>query len=513
MDKNLLLAVSLSIAVYALWFGFIEKRFAPVPPRPVVDGAPIPPTAPSQPTTSPQPSMSSPVEKERTKAAALGASIPETLGDAQALIRREGAAVASYKEHEPLGVVELVPDPEPGFLATWPDIAFSQVDGAPRPTFEGRRGGLKVVKEFWPGSDDELPRVRLTATNTSSNPLGTGPLVVTLGPGLGTIASEEKENAKNLRAIGLTKPEGGGLEGKVDSLPAESSNAYRWVGVDNRYFLAAALAKPDDFPTVAAPGPARVDLKSPGAALQPGESRVWELPYYFGAKGQTVLPRYKAGLERAINLGFFAWFGRKIIWVLFKIHGVTGNWGWSIILLTILLQVLLFPLTFKSLKATFAMKRLQPDISRLQQRHGKDPQRLNQEMMELYKKEGANPLGGCLPMLLQMPIFIALFNALRNAWELHGAPWMFWIKDLSAKDPYYVLPIVMGGLMFVQNRLNPPSADPTQQQMMTFMPVIFTVMFMNFPSGLVLYWLTNSLVSTAQQLALKPYLERGPARR
>jgi YidC/Oxa1 family membrane protein insertase len=175
--------------------------------------------------------------------------------------------------------------------------------------------------------------------------------------------------------------------------------------------------------------------------------------------------------------------------------------------LTLCLQVLLSPLTYKSLKAAASMRKLQPQIAKLQERYKDDPTRMNTEMMGLYKKEGANPLGGCLPMLLQMPIFVSLYNALRNSWELHGVGWMFWIHDLSAKDPYYVLPLVMGGLMFAQSKLNPPAGDPAQQQMMMFMPVIFTVMFLNFPSGLVLYWLTNSLVSTVLQLSLRSHLE------
>ena len=190
-----------------------------------------------------------------------------------------------------------------------------------------------------------------------------------------------------------------------------------------------------------------------------------------------------------------------------RINRTVGNWGWSIIVLTLALQVVLFPLTWKSLKAAAAMKNLQPEIAKLQKRYADDPQKLNAETMALYKTKGANPLGGCLPMLLQMPIFLALFNALRNSWELHGATWILWVQDLSAKDPYYVLPIVMGELMFLQSKLNPPAGDPTQQKMMMFMPLIFTFMFLNFPSGLVLYWLTNSLVSTVLQLSLKDRLE------
>ena len=184
--------------------------------------------------------------------------------------------------------------------------------------------------------------------------------------------------------------------------------------------------------------------------------------------------RYGMGLERAIDFGFFSWIGRKMLEALEHLHGMTGNWGWSILILTLCLQALLFPLTWKSLRAAGAMKKLAPEVAKLQQKYADDSQKLSAATMELYKTKGANPLGGCLPMVLQMPIFIALFNALRNSWELHGAVWIFWIKDLSAKDPYYVLPIVMGGLMFLQSKMNPPAGDPAQQKIMMFMPLMFT---------------------------------------
>jgi YidC/Oxa1 family membrane protein insertase len=241
--------------------------------------------------------------------------------------------------------------------------------------------------------------------------------------------------------------------------------------------------------------------------IPPNGAFVWEVPFYLGAKGHTWLSRYGLGLERAIDFGFFSWIGRKMLTALEGLHRVTGNWGWSILALTLCLQILLFPLTWKSLRAAAAMRKLQPEIAKLQQKYADDSQKLSAATMELYKSKGANPLGGCLPMLLQMPIFIALFNALRNSWELHGATWILWIHDLSAKDPYYVLPVVMGGLMFLQGKMNPPAGDPAQQKVMMFMPLMFTFMFMNFPSGLVLYWLTNSLVSTVVQIALKERLE------
>ena len=329
-----------------------------------------------------------------------------------------------------------------------------------------------------------------------------------MGPGLGTIETEKKENEGIWRSIALT-PEGKGLKGRIEVLkkPGRHEGPFRWVGIDNRYFLAALMPSAEHFEPVATATPPTLVLTAKPVTLQPGGNFTWEIPYYLGAKGHTWLSRYGMGLERSIDFGFFAQLGRAMLASLERINRTVGNWGWSIIVLTLVLQVVLFPLTWKSLKAAAAMKNLQPEIAKLQKRYADDPQKLNAETMALYKTKGANPLGGCLPMLLQMPIFLALFNALRNSWELHGAVWIFWIQDLSAKDPYYVLPIVMGGLMFLQSKLNPPAGDKTQQQMMMFMPLIFTFMFLNFPSGLVLYWLTNSLVSTILQLALKDRLE------
>jgi YidC/Oxa1 family membrane protein insertase len=330
---------------------------------------------------------------------------------------------------------------------------------------------------------------------------------ITAGPGLGTVASEQKENQSTTRTIGLT-PESAGLKGRIETLKAGVHNGpYRWIGIDNRYFLAALMPSFEHFQPMVSSDPSGITLTSKAISLKPGGTFTWEVPYYLGPKGHSWLSHYGVGLERAIDFGFFSQIGRMMLVALLWLHGHIGNWGWSIIVLTLALQILLMPMTYKSLKAAAAMRKVQPEVTKLQQRYKDDPTRLNTEMMALYKNAGANPLGGCLPMLAQMPIFIALYNALRNSWELHGASWMFWIHDLSAKDPFYILPVVMGGLMFLQSKLNPPAGDPTQQQMMMFMPLIFTFMFLKFPSGLVLYWLTNSLVSTIMQLALRNHLD------
>lgn len=502
MDRNLLLAVSLSVAVYAAWFGFIEKKVNPQPANAPVSLGGF--SAGSSSSASSSPSAAAPAAK-------LDQAQAETveIGDAVAKIHPRGAAIVSFLYPEPLGRVELVSDPDQGMFAAFSDLEFHR-----DPTVKNgvvytatRPDGLKISKEFLPGAGTVLPRVRVVAVNTGKKPVDAGAWTLSIGPRLGTIATEKKENEKMQRALALT-PEAGGLNGRIEKLtPGVHPGPYRWIGIDNRYFLAALLPSPEWFDAARSELPPKIVLTAKPVTIAGNGSFTWEVPFYLGAKGHTWLSRYNLGLERAIDFGFFAWIGRRMLTALEFLNGQTHNWGWAILLLTLGLQGLLFPLTWKSLRAAAAMKKLAPEVAKLQQKYADDAQKLSAATMELYKNKGANPLGGCLPMVLQMPIFIALFNALRNSWELHGAAWIFWIHDLSAKDPYYVLPVVMGGLMFLQSKLNPPAGDPAQQKVMMFMPLMFTFMFMNFPSGLVLYWLTNSLVSTVVQLTLKEQLE------
>jgi YidC/Oxa1 family membrane protein insertase len=510
MDRNLLLAVALSVAVYAAWFGFIEKKVNPQPDRLA--------TSYKRVSSSPSTGASDPANFGTASTGAgddhaplkLDAAEADTvnIGDIIAKVHPRGAAIVSYQSPEPLGLVELVHDPEAGMFATFSELTFARDAKVKNGIVytATRADGLKIQKEFMPGNGTVLPRVNVVLINPTKHGIDSGAWTLSVGPGLGTIATEKKENQKLQRAIALT-PGAAGLNGHVEKLqPGEHSGPFRWIGIDNRYFLAALVPSPELFGAAKTELPPKVTLTAKPVNIPPNGSFTWEVPFYLGAKDKT-LPRYNIGLERAIDFGFFSWIGRRLLQALEHLHGITGNWGWSILILTLCLQALLFPLTWKSLRAAAAMKKLQPEVAKLQLKYADDSAKLSAATMELYKTKGANPLGGCLPMVLQMPIFIALFNALRNSWELHGAPWTLWIHDLSAKDPYYVLPIVMGGLMFLQSKLNPPAGDKSQQQVMMFMPLIFTFMFMNFPAGLVLYWLTNSLVSTVVQLTLKDQLE------
>jgi len=237
--------------------------------------------------------------------------------------------------------------------------------------------------------------------------------------------------------------------------------------------------------------------------LAPKEIRVWRVEFYIGPKDYKLLQALGSGLDRSVDFGFFSPLAKLADSALGYFYGLTGNYGFAIVILSVILQILMFPLSWKSFKAMAVMKKIQPEMQAIQARYKDDPKRMNSEVMELYKRHGTNPLGGCLPMLIQIPIFFSLFTALRNSWPLHGAPFIFWIKDLSAKDPYYVLPLVMGAIMFLQQLLTPQTGDKAQAAMMKWMPVIFTFMFLSFPSGLVMYWLINSIWGFAQTMILQ----------
>lgn len=522
-QKNLILAIVLSLGVVVGWSVLVEKRIIPgAPPTTTASSAQkSSPASTSEAATGQQPSEPAqatapqPVETKAQKNVRKTAEL-ET-AEAQISIATQGAGIVSYRYRGPLGWVQLVVDPVPGLFATAPNLTFApqKSDKPQTAVFETSIGKLRIRKEFEFKSTDSLSHLRLTFRNTGNDAAQLPAWALSLGPGLGTVPSEEKDNAKLWRAIGLFPPDEGKTQPKLERLKAgERMGPWRWLAVDNRYFLAAAFASPQDFgkvqmdPSTVAGKPApflRIDAQP--ALLVAGQEKSYDIPFYVGPKNFFKLQAIGDGLERSVNFGWFDTLGRWTLILLMKLHSLTGNYGWSIIILTVMIQLALFPLTFKSLKSMARMRKIQPEMAKLQQKFKDDPQRLNAEMMELYKAKGVNPMGGCLPMIAQMPIFVALFDALRGAWELHGAPWMFWIHDLSAHDPYYILPVIMGGVMYLQNTLNPAaSMDPTQANMMKFMPLIFVFMFANFPAGLVLYWLTNSILSTLQQLALRKQL-------
>lgn len=221
---------------------------------------------------------------------------------------------------------------------------------------------------------------------------------------------------------------------------------------------------------------------------------------YLGPKNFTTLKNINPILTNAVEYGWFTFAAKPLFALLLWLHGIFGNWGWAIIALTFIIRVVLYPLTHKGMMSMQKMKELAPKMKEIKEKYSKDPARMNAATMDMYKKHGANPLGGCLPMLLQIPVFFAIYRVLLNAVELQGAPWILWITDLSRMDQYYVLPILMGASMFLQQRMTPNNfTDPLQEKIFKYLPVIFTFFFVTFPSGLVLYWFINNLFSVAQQ--------------
>jgi len=233
--------------------------------------------------------------------------------------------------------------------------------------------------------------------------------------------------------------------------------------------------------------------------IAPGDNGELRAAFYVGPKDQYRMEEISPYLDLTIDYGWLWWVAKPLFYGLTMFHGLLGNWGWSIIFLTFVVKLLFFPLSAASYKSMARMRKLQPEMARLKELYGDDRQKMSQEMMAFYKKEKVNPMGGCLPMLIQMPVFIALYWVLNESVELRHAPFIFWLTDLSQKDPYYVLPVLNGISMFVLQTLQPAPPDPMQAKVMRLMPVAFSFFFMFFPAGLVLYWTVNSILSIAQQ--------------
>ncbi|MDH0746086.1 membrane protein insertase YidC [Pseudomonas sp. GD03842] len=276
-----------------------------------------------------------------------------------------------------------------------------------------------------------------------------------------------------------------------------------WVAWLQHYFVTAWIPSKTDSNTVTtrkdSVGNYIIGFTGPGLTVAPGAKAETTATLYAGPKSQAVLKELSPGLELTVDYGILWFIAQPIFWLLQHIHSIVGNWGWSIIFLTMLIKALFFPLSAASYKSMARMRAVAPRLAALKEQHGDDRQKLSQAMMELYKKEKINPLGGCLPILVQMPVFLSLYWVLLESVEMRQAPWLLWITDLSIKDPFFILPIIMGATMFIQQRLNPAPPDPMQAKVMKLMPIIFTFFFLWFPAGLVLYWVVNNTLSIAQQ--------------
>jgi len=275
-----------------------------------------------------------------------------------------------------------------------------------------------------------------------------------------------------------------------------------WTAFSSKYFMSALipLSATGTKATISLQDSLVQNLLETGyASLAPGESAEFDYLAYLGPRDLDIVKQVDHRLDESIDFGFFSILALPLRHVLMFFYGFVGNFGVAIILLTVIIKLLFWPLTQKSYTSMKSMQKLQPEMQRLREKYKNDKERLNKEMMQMYKEKRVNPLGGCLPMLVQIPVFFALYKTLMVDIGLRHAPFAFWLTDLSAKDPYYITPVIMGITMFIQQKMSPTSMDPNQAKIFMLMPVVFTFMFLNFPAGLVIYWLVNNLLTIFQQ--------------
>lgn len=547
--RRLIIAAALSFGFLVLWHFYFPAE-APVPAKPVpaateaarpATGAQEQPPAPGKASGEKTAEVVPAPVHEAVQATAAESVVVETK-DARVELSNRGADIRSYslkKQHDATGKpLELVRsrkgDPYP----------FAVVDGTGQPTvlenalFHVARSpdGKRVDFEYSDGKiwarksfgfrPDGLFDVDVEVTGLKG-------WAVAVGPGIRNLTAEEL-GSRFERREGLYLA-GGDVEvldpQKVKEAKEVPATGLGWVALDDTYFLTAVVPfegfqKAVFQPVLLTPGPEGLATTPVPAELTGDQKKLkrdffiylypsgdhMKLGSFWGSKEREQLASLPHGLGKALRLGTFWWLAQPLLSALHWIYDhVVPNYGWAIILLTTLIKIILLPLTHSSTKSMRKMQQLNPKLQALRERYrtklrdknGRPnlemQRKMNEEMMAIYKAEGVQPTGGCLPMILQMPVFFAFYSVLYSAVELRNAPWIFWIHDLSAKDSFYILPLVMGATQFLQVRMTPSVGDPMQRRLFQLMPVVMTFLFLGFPSGLVLYWLTNNVLTIAQQ--------------
>ncbi len=370
-------------------------------------------------------------------------------------------------------------------------------------TFSGRVNGIEIVRVFSFLADTYEIRETIEITNLTESTVSGELANILATPSL----SDDRFNPTRVAYFDYS-----GLSHERDKQLREGfvhQNGLKWSGIGNHYFLFAIVPETAHSPTL------RAQLEneiyqiavSDNLYLAPNETQQLVNTYYIGPKDRQFLREAPAELVRAIHYGWFNIIAKPLIISLNYFHGLTGNYGIAILLLTLVIKIVFWPLAQKSYKSMNQLKKLQPMMAKIREKYKGDRQKMNEEMMRLYKTYKVNPAGGCLPILIQIPVFIALYQGLMGAVELRHAPFIYylpftdiiWLADLSARDPFYITPVVMGATMFLQQKMAPAPGDPLQAKIMLFLPIVFIFIFISFPSGLVLYWLTNNVLSIGQQ--------------
>jgi YidC/Oxa1 family membrane protein insertase len=367
------------------------------------------------------------------------------------------------------------------------------------------QGGVKLTKTYTFQRGSYLVDVKHDVTNVSGTPVAPSLYVQLLRDG-GALPGDSKfystftgpavyTDADKFQKLAFDK-----IGSSKDSHATKSDDG--WIAMIQHYFV-SAFVPPEKAPreifTKKVDNLYAVGNILPLGTIAPGATVSMDTKLYSGPQESETLLKVAPGLDLVKDYGWLTIVAKPIFWLMVQIHTYLGNWGWTIIVLTIMIKLLFFPLSAASYRSMGKMKLVTPKMTAIRERHKGDPQKMNQAMMELYKTEKINPLGGCLPIVVQIPVFIALYWVLLASVEMRNAPWLGWIHDLASPDPFYILPVLMAVSMFIQTKLNPTPPDPVQAKVMMFMPIIFSVMFFFFPAGLVLYWVVNNILSIAQQ--------------
>ena len=409
------------------------------------------------------------------------------------------------------------PAPTHYSIYTSPSSEYSLQDGEQtlRVPLVWNENGIQVIKTYEFHRGDHLIQVNHQIQNSStenwsgtqyrqiqrSRPLETSRILYTY---TGAVVYNEEIKYEKISFDDMEK----------DSFKQNSTGG--WAAMIQHYFMSAWIAEPESENLLysiankkVTPSTYTIGMRSQVQQIAPGQQGEFKAQLYIGPKLVKRLEEIAPGLELTVDYGVLTFLSKPMYWLLSFYHSIIGNWGFAIILLTLTVKALFFKLSETSYKSMAKMRKVGPRLKTLKERFGDDRQKMNQAMMDLYKTEKINPMGGCLPMLVQIPVFIALYWALLESVDLRQAPFILWIHDLSVMDPYYVLPLIMGASMLIQQKLNPAPPDPVQAKVMMALPVVFTVFFAFFPAGLVLYWVVNNTLSIAQQWVITKRIEAG----
>ncbi|HEY0159285.1 MAG TPA: membrane protein insertase YidC [Thermoanaerobaculia bacterium] len=549
MEKRIFLAIVISIAVLIGWSFIAPKLFPELARKPEPPKATTTATSGAVPASGTvsgtQPAAEAPAAPQMTAAvpaapvsAAARQNVVVDMPEYVAVLSNRGAQLVSFKlkKYKQKGVdaeVDLVQVREPNRT----DFPFTIIPDRQRADLLRLNTVLYSVKDVTDPKGARLVEFRysdgkVTATktfrftrqpylfgfNVSINP--PVPYRVSVGPGIRTLTKEELESQAITTGNAVVQAEGEFKVHQREKVPSfKILPTIEYIGVEDNYFLTALRPREGReglLQNVSFYDPKtktrRLDLYAQVNATSGG---VVAGDAFFGPKETAILDEYE--MSEALQLGWFDAIARLFLIALLWINQYTANWGFAIIVLTILIKVALYPLQHKQNVSMKKMQRVQPKVEAIKAKYKKSRtdaeqrNRMNVEMMELYKREGINPMAGCLPLLLQLPILWGFYNLLSRAIELRGAPWILWIRDLSEKDPTYILPILMTVTMFLQTYLMPATGDPAQRRMFLIMPFIFGFMFKDFPSGLVLYWLVQNVLTIIQQLIMNKWWKDHPA--